>query len=57
LIGAGDKKKINTVFLIDFGLSKRFTCPKTGKHVEYVKKTGFTGTFRYCSFNACKRYE
>ena len=31
LIGSG--KKVNTLFLIDFGLSKRFKCPKTGQHI------------------------
>jgi len=28
LVGSG--KKVNTIYMIDFGLSKRFKCPKTG---------------------------
>jgi len=31
LIGNG--KKSSTLFVIDFGLSKRYKCPKTGKHI------------------------
>jgi serine/threonine protein kinase len=50
LIGAG--KKSNTIFCIDFGLSKRFKCPKTGQHIEKKKRLGITGTPRYCSLNA-----
>ena len=33
LIGMG--KKAHTVYVIDFGLSKRFKCPKSGNHNEY----------------------
>ena len=47
LIGTG--KKANMVFVIDFGLSKRYKCPKTGKHIEPKRKHGVTGTPRYCS--------
>ena len=31
LVGQG--KKAKTIFVIDFGLSKRFKCPKTDKHI------------------------
>lgn len=34
----GHGKKSQTIFLIDFGLSKRYKCPKTGKHIERKKK-------------------
>ena len=33
LIGYG-KKACDTLFLIDFGLSKRYKCPKTGNHIK-----------------------
>ena len=35
LIGVG--KKSNLVHVIDLGLSKRYKCPKTGKHLEFIK--------------------
>ena len=53
LIGAS--KKVNIIYCIDFGLSKRFINPTSGEHVEYKKKTSWvTGTPRYCSSNAFK---
>ena len=50
LIGHG--KKVNTLYLIDFGLSKRFKCPKTGEHIKNKNLPFITGTLRYCSINA-----
>lgn len=50
LIGNG--KRQNTIFIIDFGLSKRYKCPKTGQHNELKEKFGVVGTPRYCSLNA-----
>ena len=44
----------NHVFLIDFGLSKRFA-DEAGRHVEYSEhpsRTTVTGTARYASLNA-----
>ena len=38
--------------MIDFGLSKRYKCPKTGDHVKNVKRNCFVGTPRYASANA-----
>ena len=35
LLGFG--KKQNLVHIIDLGLSKRYKCPKSGKHLEFVK--------------------
>ena len=39
------------VYLIDFGLSKRFKDPKTGAHIPYKDKKSLTGTARYASCN------
>ena len=50
LVGTG--KKADTLFVIDFGLAKRFISPKTGKHIERKQKRHATGTMRYCSANA-----
>ena len=47
----GCSKKVNQIFVIDFGLSKRFICPKTNEHIE-LRKTKFIGTPRYSSLNA-----
>ena len=50
LVGHG--KKQNTVYIIDFGLSKRYRCPKTGNHNEFKMRISPTGTLRYCSLMA-----
>lgn len=47
----GQGKKANTIFLIDFGLAKRYKCPKTGKHIEFKEGKGIVGTQRYLSVN------
>lgn len=47
LIGA--TKKVNIIYSIDFGLSKRYINPATGEHVDKSKKRWKTGTLRYCS--------
>ena len=31
----GINKKMNTVYMIDFGLAKRYRDPKTGQHIPY----------------------
>lgn len=46
-IGLG--KKHNTVFLFDFGLSKKYIDPKTGQHIPYKEDRELTGTARYSS--------
>jgi casein kinase 1 len=33
LVGHG--KKANTIYMIDFGLAKRYKCPKTDNHIEH----------------------
>lgn len=43
--------------MIDFGLSKRYTCPKSGNHIKMKQKTGIMGTPRYCSKNAHSFWE
>ena len=43
--------------MIDFGLSKRFKCPKTGNHVEEKKISALFGTPRYCSLAAINKRE
>ena len=54
-IGLG--KKSSTVFLIDFGLSKRFRCPKSGKHISYKSKERPIGTISFSSAEATRCME
>ncbi|KRX09104.1 Protein kinase-like domain [Pseudocohnilembus persalinus] len=50
LIGLG--KRSNTVFVIDFGLGKRYRDTKTQQHIPYRENKNLTGTARYASINA-----
>ena len=50
LVGHG--KKANTVYMIDYGLAKRYKCPKTDTHIEHKEKDDVIGTARYASLNA-----
>ena len=49
LIGVG--KRQHVVYLIDFGLAKRFKDSKTGRHIPYRDNKQLTGTARYASLN------
>lgn len=49
LIGINNKK--NLVYIIDFGLSKRYRDTKTGEHIPYRDGKSLTGTARYASVN------
>jgi len=50
LIGLG-KRKMNQVYVIDFGLSKKYRDPRTHEHIRYVEHKSLTGTARYASIN------
>ena len=48
----GNEDNTNTIYLIDFGLSKRFKDNKTNQHIPYKEGRPFIGTARYASANA-----
>lgn len=55
LIGSGNKS--SQIFVIDFGLSKKYRDPKTLEHMKFQTGKSLTGTARYASINALKGYE
>eukprot|EP00754_Rhynchopus_humris_P050988 Rhum_TRINITY_DN9267_c0_g1::Rhum_TRINITY_DN9267_c0_g1_i1::g.32589::m.32589 len=54
-MGLGDKA--NVVYLIDFGLAKKFVQGKTDEHIPFKVSKGFTGTARYASVAMHLGYE
>lgn len=50
VIGRGSR--INTVYLIDFGLAKQYKNEVTGTHVPFMDKKQIVGTIRFASINA-----
>ena len=54
LFGQKDK---DVLYLIDFGLCKKYKSSKTGKHIPPNNIGKFTGTSRYASIYAMKGYE
>lgn len=50
LIGIG--KKSNVIYLIDFGLAKKYRDHKSHVHIPYKENKTLAGTARYASINA-----
>ena len=50
LMGTGSES--NKVFIVDFGLSKKFRDSRTKTHIAYREDKNLTGTARYASVNA-----
>lgn len=42
---------MSVVFIIDFGLAKKYRDPKTQQHIPYKEGKNLTGTARYASVN------
>lgn len=47
----GLEKEENLIYIIDFGLSRRYRDIKTGKHIPKKKGRSIVGTVRYVSIN------
>ena len=54
LIGINDP---NVIYIVDFGICKKYRSSKTGKHILPKLTNKFTGTFSYASPNAIKGKE
>ena len=51
LIGNPD---INTIYIIDFGLAKKFMSSRTGKHAKFCINKKWSGTSRFASANSLR---
>ena len=49
--GSNGKGKETTIFIIDYGLAKKYRDPKTHQHIPYTEHKNLTGTARYASIN------
>lgn len=54
LIGTGDTQ--NRVYLVDFGLAKKYLC-QDGSHIQCAQKHSLTGTARYVTLNVHRGLE
>ena len=51
------KNDPNIIYVIDFGLSKKYRSSRTGKHIKFNKLKRIYGSFRYMSINCNRGYE
>ena len=47
-------KNPSLIYIIDFGLSKKYRSSRTGKHISFSKKKHFSGNLKYSSVNNMK---
>jgi serine/threonine protein kinase len=50
----GTDNNMDMLYLIDFGLAKKFRSSKNGQHIKFTSNKKLTGTARYASINALK---
>ena len=48
---------ISTIYLIDYGISRKYRSSRTGNHVRYCLTGRMFGTVRYASYNASRGVE
>jgi len=53
----GRNENSNKIYLIDFGLSKKFFSKSKNEHIKFSTGKGIIGTARYCSRNTHKGFE
>ena len=51
------KKDPDVIYLIDFGISRKFRSSRTGKHIKFSSLKSVNGSIRYMSLNANKGCE
>ena len=51
------RKDPKLIYIIDFGMSRKYRSSRTGKHIKFQKVTKINGTMRYISIYASKGYE
>ena len=56
-LAMGRNEANDTLYLIDFGLAKKFRSSRTLKQYPLIKRKSLTGTARYASINALQGYE
>ena len=47
----GQENNADNVYIIDYGLSKKYVDEGSGLHIPMVKSDNFVGSKRYCSVN------
>ena len=52
----GLSKKSDLIYIIDYGLAKKYRDPRTGLHIPFKDNKSLTGTARYASLNTHKGY-
>ena len=50
----GIDNKIDLLYLIDFGLAKKYRSSRNSQHIKFANNKKLTGTARYASINALK---
>lgn len=53
----GTKDKAKYIYILDFGLAKKYRSSRTLEHYPMIYKKKLTGTARYASINALKGFE